>query len=260
MTMSPTPPLGRRETMARRLDDGRAIVAAELAAEFGVSEDAIRRDLRALAAAGRCRRVYGGALPLAAAAAPMAVRAGEDAPRKRALARAALGLIRPGELVFLDHGSTCLALAEMLPDGLGITVATSSVAIAAALIGRRGVALILVGGRVDAAIGGCVDATAVLGVQQLGPDRCFLGACAVSVEEGIGVFDADDAAFKRALLAVSAQVCVMATADKLATRARLRVAPLARIGTLVVGPDADPALLAGFAAAGPRILVAGAPA
>ncbi|WP_271025209.1 DeoR family transcriptional regulator [Rhizobium sp. RCAM05973] len=41
----------------------RQIVAASLAVEFNVSEDAVRRDLRALAAEGKCRRVYGGALP-----------------------------------------------------------------------------------------------------------------------------------------------------------------------------------------------------
>ena len=57
-------PLARRDLIADRLANGLAVVATELAGEFAVSEDAIRRDLRALAAEGRCRRVYGGALPL----------------------------------------------------------------------------------------------------------------------------------------------------------------------------------------------------
>ncbi|WP_247655764.1 DeoR family transcriptional regulator, partial [Hydrogenophaga aromaticivorans] len=67
-------PLERRDLIAQRLAQGQPVVAAALAAEFQVSEDAIRRDLRALAAEGRCRRVYGGALPPLPGALPMAVR------------------------------------------------------------------------------------------------------------------------------------------------------------------------------------------
>ena len=48
-------PIARRDLISARLAQGQQVLAAELAAEFGVSEDAIRRDLRALAAEGRCR-------------------------------------------------------------------------------------------------------------------------------------------------------------------------------------------------------------
>src|ERR1700734_1345039 len=104
--MSMEPPMERRELIAERLAQGQAVSAGVLAKEFGVSPDAIRRDLRMLAAEGRCRRVYGGALPTSPASSPMAVRAGEAIERKLALANAAVGLIRPGEFLFLDSGST----------------------------------------------------------------------------------------------------------------------------------------------------------
>ena len=61
---------------ARLERDGR-VVAAELARIYATSEDTIRRDLRALAAEGRCRRVYGGALP-ATPVAGAGQRAGAD--------------------------------------------------------------------------------------------------------------------------------------------------------------------------------------
>jgi DeoR/GlpR family transcriptional regulator of sugar metabolism len=50
-------PTSRREVIADRLDAGLSVIASELAEEFQISEDAIRRDLRALAAEGRCKRV-----------------------------------------------------------------------------------------------------------------------------------------------------------------------------------------------------------
>ena len=64
-------PLGRRRQIAERLVRGEAVGATSLALEFGVSEDAIRRDLRALAAEGVCQRVYGGALPLSPTSSPI---------------------------------------------------------------------------------------------------------------------------------------------------------------------------------------------
>ena len=86
-------PLARRDVILGRLAQGQSVVAAALALEFEVSEDAIRRDLRALAAEGRCRRVYGGALPLSKAMAPMAARMEEARDRKQALARKAASLV-----------------------------------------------------------------------------------------------------------------------------------------------------------------------
>ena len=227
----------RRELIAERLAQGQAVSAGVLAEEFGVSPDAIRRDLRMLAAEGRCRRVYGGALPTSPASSSMAVRAREGPERKQVLAEAAAELILPGEFLFLDNGSTNLALARLLPDR-HLTVATNSAAIAAVLADRHDLELHLTGGLVNAGVGGCVDATAMLAIQRMNIDRCFLGACAVSSEEGVSTFDSGDAAFKRVLLAHSRTVVIMATTDKLGTRAPHRVAALADIDCLVAEHDA----------------------
>src|SRR5471032_2239111 len=154
-------PIARRDIIATRLDHGQPAVAAELATEFGVSEDAIRRDLRALAAEGLCRRVYGGALPISPTTAPMAVRIDEARERKEALALAAATTIQRGEFLFLDSGSTNLALARTLPEDFDLTIATNSIDIAGAVAIRPDLRLVLVGGTVDPIVGGCVDADAI---------------------------------------------------------------------------------------------------
>jgi DeoR/GlpR family transcriptional regulator of sugar metabolism len=235
--MAVEPPMERRELVAERLAQGQSVSATGLAAEFAVSPDAIRRDLRMLAAEGRCRRVYGGALPVSPASSPMAVRAGEAIARKLALAKAAIGLIRPGEFLFLDSGSTNLALASLLP-ALDLIVATNSAAIAASLADRRDLRLLLTGGVVTPEIGGCVDATSVLAIQQMNIDRCFLGACAISGGEGISSFEPADALFKRALMARSGAVMIMVATEKLGTSAPHRVAALDEIDGIVVEHDA----------------------
>lgn len=259
-------PLARRDVIALRLDQGQGAVSADLAQEFGVSEDAIRRDLRALAAEGRCRRVYGGALPLRAAlpvspaSSAMPQRLQEERDRKAALARRAAQLVQPHDVVFLDNGSTNLAIVPFLPLDAQITVATNSIHIAAEVLRQGGaLTLIMAGGVIDPAFGASVDADAIRQVQLLNIDLCFLGACALAASSGIAVFDPADAVFKRALLAASTRVVVLATSDKLETRAPHRVCALGAVSECIVEHDAPAEHLATLALAGQPIITAAAP-
>lgn len=250
-------PLSRRDVIEARLADGRQIVAASLAAEFNVSEDAVRRDLRALAAEGKCRRVYGGALPLLTPSQPISARIGQASDRKRALARAAASMIEPGEFVFLDSGSTNLAIVDLLPKNSELTIATNSIDIASAIMNRGDFELILIGGAVNAIVGGSVDATAVAAIENMNIDRCFVGACAVSARNGISVHEHADAIFKRTLIKRSASRIAIATSEKFHERAAHRIGGAADIDWLIVeddlpAGDVEAAVEAGFALVKPN--------
>ena len=80
----------RRQLVLARLHDEGKIVARELADELGISEASIRRDLRDLAAAGRCQRVYGGAVPVSRALVDYRSRAGVERESKRRIAARAI--------------------------------------------------------------------------------------------------------------------------------------------------------------------------
>lgn len=256
--MSQDVPSLRRDAIQARLAAGQPVASGALAEEFGVSEDAVRRDLRALAAEGRCRRVYGGALPLDAGL-PMDVRDTRGVPAKRALARAAVPLIEPGRFLFLDSGSTNLRLAEALPYGLDLTVATNSISIAAAIATRADLELLIVGGAVDTAVGGCIDSEAVAALSRLNIDLCFLGACALSADGGVSAFGIADAAFKRALTLRSARTMVLATNDKLNARAPHRIVPIDQIERIVLEHDAPHSAAQALAAAGTLVSRAAPP-
>lgn len=249
-------PLGRRDIITARLDEGQPVVSVALAAEFDVSEDAIRRDLRAIAAAGRCRRVYGGALPLLASSVPMSARMDTRRRQKQALAQTAATMIQPREFIFLDSGSTNLALIEFLPKGYDLTLATNSIDIAGAALRRQDLKLIMLGGTVDLAVGGCVDATACNAVSQMNVDRSFLGVCSISSTPGLSAFDISDATFKRALVATSRSIIALATTDKLEVRAPHRVCGIAEIDCLVLEHDAPMNHLDDLARAGANLVKA----
>jgi DeoR/GlpR family transcriptional regulator of sugar metabolism len=72
----------RRDLLVERLRTDGRLVAKDLAAELGISEDSVRRDLRELAAAGLCQRVYGGALPTTPVASAWSRRARSASPSR----------------------------------------------------------------------------------------------------------------------------------------------------------------------------------
>ncbi|WP_377155164.1 DeoR/GlpR family DNA-binding transcription regulator [Roseateles sp. UC29_93] len=247
-------PHARRHVIADRLSAGHAVVAANLAAEFNLSEDAIRRDLRALAADGLCRRVYGGAVPIAANDRPLAARMKEAPVRKSALARAGAATVRPGELVFLDTGSTNLALVDVLPEDADLTVATNAVDVAAAVLRRQDLRLLMIGGEVDPHLGGCVDAAAVDSLSRLRIDRGFVGVCALSMSDGILTTHFREAAFKRTLIERSRHVVGLVTSDKLQATAAHRVAALEALHTIVIERDVGASVMKALRKSGAEVL------
>src|SRR5215469_12349752 len=105
----------RREYLLGALRRDGRIVAKDVAAALGVTEDSVRRDLRELAADGLCQRVYGGALPVSPAIADYAARRSVAVDNKARVAQRAVELIEPGATVILDGGTTTLAIAHALP-------------------------------------------------------------------------------------------------------------------------------------------------
>jgi DeoR/GlpR family transcriptional regulator of sugar metabolism len=241
-----------RDIEARLEREGR-VVAADLARIYATSEDTIRRDLRTLAAAGRCQRVYGGALPAAPAAGPVSARRRVAPTAKAALGAALARLVEPGMTVFIDAGSTTLACAEALSVA-DVTVVTHAPAIAAALVENPAVRLVTLGGQVDARVGAALGAGALAAIEAVRPDLLLLGACGVDADAGITAQSIDDAAVKRLVAARSARVAVAADRSKLGTAAAFSVVALAACDVLCIEAATPAEIRDRLAACGPAII------
>lgn len=129
----------RRQGLARLLSARGFVRVADASLELGVSEVTIRGDLSALAREGRAVRVHGGAMPVDALVdreSPVESTRDRDAAAKRAIGVVAARLVASGECVYLDAGSTALAVAEALLDRRelhDLIVVTSSLSLALAL-------------------------------------------------------------------------------------------------------------------------------
>ncbi|HEY2022160.1 DeoR/GlpR family DNA-binding transcription regulator [Paraburkholderia sp.] len=249
-------PEQREALILERLRTHGRVLAAELAAELQTSEHTVRRHLRDLAQSGQCKRVYGGALLMSPAGKPAALRMHEAVDRKARLAAAAASLVRPKQIVLLDAGSTNVAIAAALPDNTELTVITNSPEACVRLLNRPGFDVILVGGRVARGAAGSLGATALLQIQQIRADLCFLGACALDPQEGVAAFDAEDAELKRAMVKASGQLAIALTSEKLMTAAPFAVAPASAVDHLIVEADVPAARLASLKAVCDNVKVA----
>jgi len=232
----------RRDLVIARLHDEGKVVARQLAHELGISEDSIRRDLRELAAAGQCQRVYGGAVPASRALVDYRSRASVEPQGKRRIAARAAQLIKPGDRVILDGGTTTLAVARALPPELHATVITHSPTIAAALIDHPTVEILLLGGRIYKHSAVACGAATAEAARAVTADLFLLGVTGVHAEHGLTTGDPEEAAMKRTLAAQAADTYVLASAEKIGAVSAYKVLDLSATTAILTDAQHDDAL------------------
>jgi DeoR/GlpR family transcriptional regulator of sugar metabolism len=231
----------RRDLLLERLRAGGKLIAKDAAADLGVSEDMIRRDLRELAAAGLCQRVYGGALPVSPAVADYATRRRIGVAGKHSVAVAAARLIQPGMTAILDGGTTALAVAQLLAPDLRATVVTHSPTVAVALVDKPAVEVYLLGGRLFRHSIVTCGATAAEAAQGVTADLFLLGVTGVHPDAGLTTGDGDEAAMKRTLARRAADTYVLASAEKIGAASAFTVLALADVTAVITdAPSTDP--------------------
>lgn len=247
----------RRDHLLGLLAREGKIVAKDVAARLGISEDSVRRDLRDLAAEGLCQRVYGGALPVSPAVVDYAARQIVAPDGKRKVASVAAGLVRSGGALILDGGTTALEVARTLPHDLACTVITHSPTIAAALLDHPLAELFLLGGRVFKHSAVACGAAAVEAAQNVSADLCLLGVTGVHPEAGLTTGDAEEAAMKRALAARAADTYILASSEKIGTASRFRVLSWEKVSGVITDADPHDTVVEQVRALGVEVLTAG---
>ena len=157
------------------------------------------------------------------------------------------------QFIFIDAGTTNLAFARHIPDGLDMTVATHDPAIASCLVGRSGIELLTVGGKVNPKVGAALGGGPMREITKMSPDLFVLGACSIDAESGVGAFDFDDAQMKAALIQSAGSTVLAVQNEKLGAVATHRVAAIDVIADVVVEADAPPSLTETLLAKGLRV-------
>ena len=172
----------RRDTIIQQLARDNSVRVAELSQDFGISEVSIRRDLEHLERRGLLQRVHGGAVALAAGSLPghQAAMATPHLEEKRRIGRAAAALVRSGDRVLFDSGTTVLEVARALggdPVRAGnLTAITCSLPIVQELGHHRWIHMLLLGGIYLAEHRLVTGPQAIESLSTLHADKMFLGA------------------------------------------------------------------------------------
>jgi DeoR/GlpR family transcriptional regulator of sugar metabolism len=222
------------------------VIAKTLSQELGLSEDTIRRDLRELAQEGLLQRVHGGALPASPAVANFARREEILVDSKAAIGRAAAEMIRDGQVVMLDGGTTATQVARQLAPNLQATIVTHSASIALELVDYYGVEVILIGGRLFKHSIVSVGAAAIEAISHIRADLFFMGVTGIHPQAGLSTGDLEEAYVKRALCQQAAETFVLASQEKLGAASQYIITGLSEVTGLIVEQDVPDEVLAPY--------------
>jgi DeoR/GlpR family transcriptional regulator of sugar metabolism len=229
-----------------------------LAARVGVSPSTVRRDLARLQGDGRIARTYGGALVRDVFdERSFGESAGLQAEAKAAIAVAAAALVPPRASVFLDAGTTCLALARELAERGPLTVVTRGLEAALVLARAPELAVVMIGGQVRPLSHGVVGPLTSVALDRLAFDVAFLGADTVDAQKGLGEPTVEETYVKELAAERARHVVLLADASKLGAAPAPAWLPVDPEWTVLTDRGVDPAAEAVFRERGLRLVTAG---
>ena len=233
----------RRREILRRLYVTGYVEAKELASAMGVDGSTIRRDFDSLAREGHLERTHGGARAQTGAIdIPYVFKRAQNQDAKQAIAARASGLVRNGDSVMLDAGSTTYQFALALSGRHNLTIVTNDILIGQAVADYPGVRLLVTGGELLAFTYTLVGERAVAFVEDLRVDWTFLGADAIDLESGITNTNTLEIPLKRAMVAAARTCVVLTDSSKFGKHALIRVAGIDEIDRIISDDGLDAAV------------------
>jgi DeoR family transcriptional regulator, aga operon transcriptional repressor len=221
--------------------DGRALVK-DLARRFHTSEVTIRKDVEVLHRDGLLHRTHGGVLPVPGGAlSDPTLRDKEELHRteKQRIGTAAASLVKEGDVVILDSGTTTTCVARMLRKFTNLTIITNAVNIAAELAGASP-EIILTGGILRKNSFSLVGPIAEEALRRLNADILFLGVDGFDVQYGLSTPNLLEAKVNRAMIDISKQIVAVCDSSKFGRRSLSLIAPTSALHHTITDTQAPP--------------------
>lgn len=205
----------------------------ELSERLQVSNETIRRDIKALAEKGAVERVHGGAVLTEAMHEPgFRQRLTTNPEAKQTIARAAVERIHDGDTIMLDTGSTTAYVARALGAHKNLTIVTNCIEIGRSLANGRGNKVFLVGGELRADDGALFGVAAFKFVEDFRARHAILSVGGIDIKDGLMDFGPHEAEFARVLMSRADNVMVVADHSKFGRHAPVRICSIDRIDCL----------------------------
>lgn len=250
-------PAERQQEILRRASLRRIVKVSDLAAELGVHEMTIRRDLEVLAERGLMERIHGGArmLEQSGLEASFVIRSGSHVAEKASIAEGALTLVHDGDTVAFDASTSALAMVGGLA-GRNVNAIVLSLD-AAEELARYDVPFVLVGGSFHPPARSFVGPLAGRQLERLHPDTVFLSAKGYSERCGFTDAHLSEVETKERLITAASVVVVLLDHSKFGREALGRFADADEVDVVVTDREPEAGYRASLERAGVRLIVAG---
>lgn len=239
--------------------DGKVLVK-ELAEKFGVTEDSIRKDLSALELDGKLRRTYGGAVSIAEKLQMTEAnrRRISDVDSKRKIAAAAVKLMQPQDLIFLDISTISIAIAQILEKtDANYKILTNMVDVLVMLARNPKINLYFAGGQINQSRDGFSDGLNLEFISHFRPDVAFIGAFGVDIKKNsLTSRDTAGGIHKARMIEVSKTAYVIAESRKIGMESTYSFAKISDVNGIITEAQLSDDLTAAAEKLGVRIIAA----
>lgn len=248
--------LQRQDEIVRLISTKGSVTVAELSHLFNVTGATIRRDLRDLERRNLIRRAHGGAVAAIASHLDPSFqeRAVAQREEKDAIGKFCADLIRDGETIILDSGTTTLSIAKHLQGRKGLTIITNSISIVNLLLNEKDITVISTGGVARSEGYSLVGYVAERAISLFRPDKAFVSVGAIDAEGNMSIGNLASVPVKQAMIRVSKEVIIPADSTKLGRASIALVENISRATCLVTDERADHELVALFQGKGVRVV------
>jgi DeoR family transcriptional regulator of aga operon len=250
----------RRDQMLTVIRERHFLHVRELSERFGISEVTVRSDLDQLASRGDVHRIRGGAIPRAVPERPFEESEASFAEEKVAIGRAAAELVRNGESLIIDVGTTAAAAARALsarPQLEDIVVFTNGLKTALELEpADPRITVVLLGGTLRPLQHSLVDPLAGVILDQIYVDTLLLGCNGIDPVGGITNINLPEAEVNKRMIRAAARTIVLADGSKFGTVELAHLCPVADVDLVITSESADPAALEAVRECGCEVKIA----
>ena len=249
----------RRRRILEILESQERVTVEELVVRFGVSAVTIRGDLDALAESGAVIRSHGGALKRIEAPedVPITVKETLHHAEKVRIGHAASQMIKDGETIMLDSGTTTMEIARQIKflKVKALNVITNALNVAMELASLPNVRLIMIGGILRQMSYSLTGPHAEQTLRGLHADRLFLGVDGLDPDIGLMTPDVLEAQLNAVMIQVSRETVVVADSTKFQRRSLSVIARIDAVHKVITDSGATPEIVAALRARNVEVLV-----
>lgn len=222
------------------------VTIEELCEAFGVSKATMRRDLKELEGYNKLMRTHGGAMTVARGTSfepSFNMKKGSCIDEKKKIAQAALNLIKPGDTIILDAGTTTLELARKMYAVKNITVLTNDLYIAFELAQNTDINLIVMGGLLRKGVYTLFGHFTEMMAGEIHVDKVFLGADAINPDYGVMNSNFDEIQVKKLMIQAAKEKVILCDHTKFDSVALANVCSLMVIDRIITGRETRPEIV-----------------